>query len=1174
MEVALVDSPRILTMMWFGLANGQEVEVPDELISAHAEGRLVLFVGAGASVNPPSGLPTFRELTERLCEESREPPPADGVALDKVLGDLGKKGVDVHQRVKDIIGSPESKPNELHRAIANLVTAKQLRIVTTNYDRHLSTCLEERLDGSLDEYPSLAFPQREGFTGIVYLHGSVKEPAEHLVVIDADFGKAYLEVPWTAAQFLSGVFRNSTVLFIGYSHDDTLMEYLARSLPANETNRFALCDRHEAERWHWQQRGIEPVNYGDHEALPELLRKWAEHAQMGVLEHRQRVETIARGVPPLTREDESYLQEAVKAPEQLRFFTESARGEEWLRWARDLPDFKRIFEPRAEFQANDLWIQWFVEHFALGDDPGLRQEAFSVFLHHGGSFSPGLWHRLVWLLRKSLKDGGDAAKDAKRWLLLLIQQVPQGGKQHLGWLLDDCDAERDQHAMLLLLDKLLEPQPVMSRCAYFGEETRLEPGFEGSTWELWTYWSSSLCPNLSDETLASSVAVILDRHLRAAHLIAASSGDPSQEWFGLSFARSAIEDHEQDEASRHERIGLVTDVARDTLEALLEYNPELAEHYLRSWDNTQMPLLQRLVIHGWAERRDVTADEKIAKLCNSGWVSGSGLRHEAMRLAAVALPEASTESINGLVAHIEAVLRGEDEFSERRIYEWLAWIAQHSTSTPAAQQALSAIQPRNPEWEPLDHPDFLSWSWSDTVEPPDLGSPEDLHQMIEDDPAAAVGYLMSFPKNAEWDEPRWWDALGWLDATLKSYPADGIKIIDVLTNTEALEYPHACEELAKAAFRVWTRSDLDDDLIQAVAEWLPAIWTTGTAQWTRDTGITGSSVGPLNQAINNWAGQLAEAVLGLVHREYQAAGEGWTGLAGSTKAVMEAMADGSSQASRHAQVVLSSRLGFLFAIDELWCREQVLPLLDPSIDRDRAIHCWDGLLMGGLGPPKLLKTGLLDLFVAMAEHLGGRRDETSANFHWRLAEIALFSGINPMQQGWLDRFTSAASGECRVEWIRQVSYAQPHLSSGAADAQWDGWMHQYWSNRLASKPRALTDGEATALADWTTSLGNRFPEAVDLACKHRTSVAEHSIAIIRLHHSIDQPERIEHLEEHPEHAARLLIHLLVNTDPDAPLRQTLEGDALNEMIPKLLSRVTPEQALLLREQAARLGIDI
>ncbi len=1166
----------ILTAMWFGLSDDRGVEVPDKLISAHSDGRLVLFVGAGASVNSPSGLPMFQGLAERLCEESQEPPPVHGVALDKVLGDLERKGVDVHQRVKDIIRNPGSEPNDLHRAIAGLASAEKHRIVTTNYDRHLSTCLKEHLGDGFNEYPSLEFPQRDGFTGIVYLHGSVKEPAEHLVVTDADFGKAYLEAQWTAAQFLSGVFRSSTVLFIGYSHDDTLMEYLARSLPAEETSRFALCCQEEAESDLWQQRGIEPISYGTHEALPELLRKWAERVRMGILDHRQRVEDILRGVPPLSREDESYLQDSVKTPERLRFFTESARGAAWLRWAADLPDFQRIFDPRAELQSNDLWIKWFVEHYAMGDNPELRQEAFSIFLRHGGRFGPGLWTEVAWSAGRPLKDGGDAARDAKRWLSLLIQHIPEGGKQRLEWLLDDLGPERDRNAMLLLLDKLLEPQLSWSLYAYFEEEARLEPSLDGDSWFLWNYWSNSLRPNLSDETLASSVAVILDRHLRAAHMIAASNGDTNREWVGLSYSRSAVEDHEQDKALRHERIGLLIDMARDTMEALLNHRPEIAEHYMRSWDNTQMPVLRRLAIHGWAERQDVTADEKIAKLSSSDWVSDGLLRHEAMRLAAVALPEASPEQIDSLVEQVEAGLQEGDERSEWRAYVWLGWIAQHAPSATAAEQALSIIQARYPEWAPSEHPDFLSWGWSETPAPPTLGSPEELHQRIEDDPAEAVRHLLSFPKNedAQWDEPRRWDALGWLQATLESYPADGIKIIDVLTDMDAPDDPPACEELAKAAFGAWTKSDLDDALSQAATERLPAIWATGTARWTRDTGITESSSGPLNHAINRWAGYLANVVLGLVHREYQVAGEGWTGLTGPTKAVMEAMADGSNQASHHAQVVLASRLGFLFTIDEQWCRGTVLPLVDPNIDLDRAIRCWDGYLMGGIGPARLLESDLLPHYAAMAQHLGAGSENYNRLYAQRLAEVALFCGINPMEHGWLDRFTAAASGEGRVEWIRCVSSALSRLSSSDANAQWDSWMRDYWRNRLESKPRDLTDEEATALADWTVSLGNRFSEAVDLACKHRASVAKHSRVIISLSHPNDQPERIDHLEEHPEHTALLLTNLLSNTETTSFQRQALEGKALSEMIPDLLSRVDPEEAHLLREQAVRLGIHV
>ena len=140
--------------MWFGLRDDIGVELPEELVSAHAEGSLVLFVGAGASVETPSCLPTFEKLTE----------------------------------------------------------------------------------GGIDEFPSLAFPQRDDFTGIVYLHGSVKEPPEHLVVTDADFGQVYLDAPWTAAQFLSRVFRHNTVLFIGNSLAPCI---LSHKIPHNaSTSRF------------------------------------------------------------------------------------------------------------------------------------------------------------------------------------------------------------------------------------------------------------------------------------------------------------------------------------------------------------------------------------------------------------------------------------------------------------------------------------------------------------------------------------------------------------------------------------------------------------------------------------------------------------------------------------------------------------------------------------------------------------------------------------------------------------------------------------------------------------------------------------------------------------------------------------------------------------------------
>ncbi len=117
------------------------VDLPDELLAAQRERRLVVFVGAGASMAPPSNLPNFEKLTLQIVTESSTP-VEHRKDYDFWLGELERRGVDVHRRVQAIIGNDDSKPTPLHRAIADLFeSVRDVRVVTTNYDPHLSTVL-------------------------------------------------------------------------------------------------------------------------------------------------------------------------------------------------------------------------------------------------------------------------------------------------------------------------------------------------------------------------------------------------------------------------------------------------------------------------------------------------------------------------------------------------------------------------------------------------------------------------------------------------------------------------------------------------------------------------------------------------------------------------------------------------------------------------------------------------------------------------------------------------------------------------------------------------------------------------------------------------------------------------------------------------------------------------
>ena len=72
-------------------------------------------------------------------------------------------------------------------------------------------------------YNSPALPLGSDISGIIHIHGNVSDP-KYMVVTDEDFGKAYLTEGY-ASRFLTKLFESYTVLFVGYSYNDTILRY-------------------------------------------------------------------------------------------------------------------------------------------------------------------------------------------------------------------------------------------------------------------------------------------------------------------------------------------------------------------------------------------------------------------------------------------------------------------------------------------------------------------------------------------------------------------------------------------------------------------------------------------------------------------------------------------------------------------------------------------------------------------------------------------------------------------------------------------------------------------------------------------------------------------------------------------------------------------------------------
>lgn len=162
-------------------------DIPDGLMQAHEEGRVVFFCGAGISY--PAGLPGFKGLVEKLyaglgtsptdIEKSaikrREFDTAIGLLENRVPGGREK----VRQQIAQILTPTDFKHPRVtatHRALITLARNKdgRHRLITTNFDRIFEAVLAGDDTIASSAAPRLPVPKRR-WSGIVYLHGLLPE---------------------------------------------------------------------------------------------------------------------------------------------------------------------------------------------------------------------------------------------------------------------------------------------------------------------------------------------------------------------------------------------------------------------------------------------------------------------------------------------------------------------------------------------------------------------------------------------------------------------------------------------------------------------------------------------------------------------------------------------------------------------------------------------------------------------------------------------------------------------------------------------------------------------------------------------------------------------------------------------------------------------------------------
>ena len=1130
------------------------VDFPEPLLNALRDGRLVVFAGAGVSMGPPAGLPSFGRLAEQVAEGTGQS-IGNAETEDRFLGRLKDRGTDVHQRAAQILHQNNPKPTALHSNLLRFFhDLEAVRTVTTNFDDLFERATLDQFNSQPKLFQAPVLPLGNRFRGIVHLHGSVNEP-EEMVLTHLDFGRAYLtESDGWARRFVIDLFTNYTVLFVGYSHSDTIMTYLTPSLPPNDgQKRFALVGDQSDDPNHWRRMGIEPVAFhqtdaNDFRGLEEAVTGLAHFMRRGVLEWQREIAAIASGYPPIGPiDDESagIIEHALSDPVKTRFFVESAELPEWIDWLDGYGQLAALFTDGELGQRDQTLVSWLVSRFAISHSGAL----FALIGRHGGRLNPTLWQQLSWQMQHSISQSLDA-KVVNRWVLCLTSTIPaEADEVALSWIAEAC-------ASVGATDSLLRVYDAMT-----ARLDRAPPRLEWRNSDMFHYemqkiLSECIKPNLPDMVEPLLALTTMRLNSRHAVLTAWEEGDATWRWD--NFGRSAIEPHEQDNLNGE--IDPLIDTARECLEWLAVNRADVARLWSERYSGSSAPLLRRLAIHTLSARTDLSDDDKIAWLLKSYDIHEIAAHHEIFRTASIAYPQAGLEQrcalINAVLAYRcpEETEPDKDRYTAYHHLEWLYWLREAAPDCEFTGQALATIWEQHPEFQPSEHHDFTHYHWSGVRSVNQ--SPWDVDALLAQPTYEELLFLLEYePTEAEvFDGYSRLRTLNNVAEAAKQKPAWGLDLADSMVSSGRWNsdlWPHVIQ--------AWTATELDEvELIKTLshlsANELHQAYTNDVAnalcmiarkandpeseQWlskanaiavalqpyavmaqvpnfTPSVGGVPQEVDWLQKALTHPCGRLGEfwvQSIALWHRQQETPPQS---LNDEYRSALDGIMQDNGVAGQLARTALARYFPFLLRVDETWTGQNLIPLLSPG--HSEFVSTWDGLTYCGQMTPQTAEF-LREPFLKAVEHinheLAGSRQK---RFITKYIGLLAWFVTGPTDE-WITKLFTHGDAEVKHQFATEISHHLRSLDDVRQEEWWSIWLKGYWANRRLGIPAQLDDTEIETMIGWTTLLPAVYPEAVDLAVKMRAVPLQRGTAIYRIGND-------DLVNQYPEAVAKLLIHL-------------------------------------------------
>ena len=1105
------------------------VNVPSSIFEVLNENKLVVFAGAGVSMGSPACLPNFKELSKEIASRCGVE-WAEDEPIDQFLGRLKKDEKDVHLITKDILSEGSSGPTELHKNILKFFFVDQkVRLVTTNFD----TLFESAAKCVLKKEPKIfcapALPLGRNFEGIVHVHGSL-DNIEELILTDEDFGRAYLSDGW-ARRFLLELFNEYTVLFIGYGHNDTIVNYLSRTLPpSTERKRYVLIsDKTDNERW--QHLGIQTLKYKyteNHSNLNEFVKKLVAFHTEGLMSWKTRIERIASTIPqPDSDKVNEDIELIFSTPKNTSFFTNKARHIEWVDVFNEFGKLGPLFRYEDLDSQYKIIAHWITEKFSCNDH---AENLFKIIIQHKFCLHSIFWSKIV----NTLIDSKNYRIDSNllnRWVYMLLRSIP-----------NNLIHESVRESYLLELGKLCSKHGAnLQLLQIFGlaadncielvlmrntskeiitiNETRIEvecpmAGYRFALKGLWNDCVEPIVGKIAEPLLYLAVA-----KLNSLHNFLQIWDKISSEFDRISVARSAIELREQDEHQRAHYI--LIDVARDSLEWIAENKPEIATHWCSKQIKSDIPIFRRLAIHTITENTNLTSEDKLEWILKYIKIDDVTARHEIFRLFSHLYKKSDNEVRSQLMNFIWSHYSTKSsDYKKDLIFNLVYWLYNKVPCCEIALKNKKRVVEEMPNFEPSEHADLMGYT-SNVEESP---SPWTVEELLSKTIEECVQDILSY-RNKEII----WYGISNINSTISEVATRniewGIEFVKELVKTsEFMQEDEIIYDLWNNMIFTWLRSTLSEkhyleileiinhtelssrislepskllcdivkdnrliestDLLRLAVKTASHLWDSLKHDEKNELPINNEW---LVMSVNHPAGNIALFWLRMLSIRPSQQSSGTDEIDRLCDYELSKIVRDNTLNGLLAKSFIAGQYSSFLQYKPDWTRENILPLFS-CINCDSKFYlAWDGFLTWGELDSEIasdLENAFLEAIPKIA----------SKSYHqrFRFLEYCIVMITYYAKDPFTDWIPKIINGDInfRYNFAQVVEEQLRNKNDNQRKEWWNNWIRKYWTNRLRGVPKALDAKEVEAMVDWLPNLGDAFPDAVELIKKSLPVVLE------------------------------------------------------------------------------------